>query len=297
MKVLISGGTGLIGSKLTALLVEKGYSVAHLSRSNRSGAIETFNWDIAQGKLDPLALKAVDYVIHLAGSGVADGRWTAKRKKEILDSRIKSSDLLFQALKEGGHQVKGFIAASAVGYYGMDTADKLCSEDSPKGSDFLADVVVDWERSTSRIRELNIPIAQLRIGVVLDPDGGALGKMELPLKMGLGSPLGSGKQWMSWIHVDDLCRMIIYAMEKQLDDTFNAVAPSPVTNEALSRAMAKALGKPFFMPNVPSFVLKAVFGEMAAMILGGNKASSEKIERLGFEFSFSSIEDAMMDLY
>lgn len=297
MKVLISGGSGLVGSRLTSLLLEKGYEVAHLSRSIRSGPIETFSWDIERGHLDAGAIAEVDFIIHLAGSGVADGRWTAKRKKEILDSRVKSSELLFKVLEENDHSVKAFVAASAVGYYGMDTGDVLCSEDSPRGRDFLSDVVVEWEASTSKIRELRIPTSQLRIGVVLDPKGGALRKMETPLKMGIGSPIGSGKQWMSWIHIDDLCRMIIYSLENRLDDVFNAVAPNPVTNRELTRAMAKALNKPLFMPNVPSFVLIAVLGEMAAMILGGNRVSSDKIETEEFEFSFPLVDSALKDLY
>ncbi len=297
MKVLISGGSGLVGSKLTRLLLEKGYKVAHLSRSTRSGSIETFQWDIERGWVDPAAVTEVDYFVHLAGSGVADGRWTIQRKKEILDSRVKSSELILNVLKENNHQVKAMVAASAVGYYGMDTGDNLCSEESPRGQDFLSDVVVDWEAATTKFRSLGIPTSQLRIGVVLDSNGGALGKMETPLKMGIGSPLGSGNQWMSWIHSDDLCQMIIYCIENQLDDVFNAVAPNPVTNRELTKTMAKALGKPLFMPNVPSFVLKAVLGEMAAMILGGNKASSHKIEKKGFKFSFLSIEESLKNLY
>ncbi len=297
MKVLISGGTGLVGSRLTTLLLEKGYEVAHLSRSVRLGRVQTFEWDIENSILNLDAVTGVDYIIHLAGSGVADGRWTAKRKKEITESRVKSSELIFKVLAENGHGVKAFVAASAVGYYGMDTGDVLCSEDSSRGRDFLSEVVVEWEASTSKIRKLGIPASQLRIGVVLDPHGGALGKMETPLKMGIGSPLGSGKQWVSWIHIDDLCRMIIYAMENQLNDVFNAVAPNPVTNKELTKAMAQALGRPLFMPNVPSLVLKALFGEMATMILGGNRVSSDKIETDGFEFSFLSIESSLDNLY
>ncbi len=297
MTVLISGGSGLVGSRLTDLLVDKGYNVAHLSRSAQSGSIKTFSWDIDKGLLKPEALDGVDYIVHLAGSGIADGRWTVKREKEIFDSRIKSSELIYNMLQRNNHSIKAFVAASAVGYYGMDTGDRLCYEDSPKGSDFLSDVVVNWEASTSKMRELGIATSQLRIGVVMDRKGGALDKMETPIKIGLGSPLGSGNQWMSWIHIDDLCQMIIYALEKQLDDVFNAVAPNPVTNKELTKAIAQVMGKPLFMPNVPSFLLRTVFGEMASMILGGNKVSSEKIEQNGFKFSFASLYHALNNLY
>ena len=297
MKVLITGGTGLVGTKLTDLLMDKGYEVAHVSRSSGMGKIRKFKWDIDNGELEDGALDGVDAVVHLAGAGVADGRWTDSRKKEILESRTKSTDVLINALSTNTHEVKSFIAASAVGYYGMDTGDKLCTEGSSRGSDFLSDVVVEWERATGKVRELQIPTTQLRIGVVLDPKGGALGKMETPLKMGFGSPLGSGKQWMSWIHIEDLCQMIVFALENKLDDVYNAVAPNPATNRELTKAMAKVMKKPLFMANVPSFVIKAVFGEMANMILGGNKVSADKIQTAGFKFSFNQVEEALEDLY
>lgn len=297
MKVLITGGTGLVGQRLTKLLTADGYKVAHVSRSKKDGPIETFQWNVAEGYMDEDALTGVDFVVHLAGSGVAEGRWTTKRKQEILDSRVNSSELLFEKLQSTNHPLKGFVAASAVGYYGMDSGDKLCDEETVRGHDFLSDVVVKWEETTSKIRSLEIPTTQLRIGIVLDRKGGAIEKIETPIRFGLGAPLGSGKQWMSWIHVDDLCGMIKFAMENSLNGIYNAVAPNPVTNRALNAAVAKQMGRPNFMPNVPSFVLQMVFGEMATMILGGNKVSAQKIVDSGFTFSHSEIESALRNLY
>ncbi|MEQ9426154.1 MAG: TIGR01777 family oxidoreductase [Cyclobacteriaceae bacterium] len=296
MKVLITGGSGLVGGRLTEILKSDGHQVAHLNRS-KSEAIETFIWDINKGYIEDGAFEDVDALVHLAGASVADGRWTDSRKQIIIDSRVKTTNLLYDTIREGKGQLKSVVTASAVGYYGMQTGDELMTEASDNGNDFLAHVVKLWENSTNEIRNLGIPTTQLRIGIVLDESGGALGKMQLPIKLGIGSPIGTGKQWMSWIHIDDLCRMIIHAINNQLNDVYNAVGHSPKTNEELTKELAAALSRPVFMPNVPSFVIKAMFGEMAQMILGGNKVSSKKIEESGFSFNFPELDKAFQQIY
>ncbi|MDA0195518.1 MAG: TIGR01777 family oxidoreductase [Bacteroidetes bacterium] len=297
MKILITGGSGLIGSSLAQMLIKNGNTVRFLSRGETNEAGGIFNWNIEKNAMDHSALNGVDAIVHLAGANVADRNWSTERKKEIVDSRVKSSELLFKKLQERNHNIKNIVAASAVGYYGMDTGDGMMDEESKAGNDFLANIVKQWEKATSEFRTLGIKTTQLRIGVVLDQSGGALGKMATPIKLGIGSPLGIGRQWMSWIHIEDLCRMIVYTIENQLDDVFNAVSPHPDSNKALTKALAKALKRPCFLPNVPSFVLKLIFGEMAQMILGGNRASSQKIEKQGFEFKFRNLEDALKNIY
>jgi len=297
MRVLITGGSGLISSRLAQMLIENGNTVRYLSRSKSNQLTDVFNWNLKSNSMEDGALNEVDAIVHLAGANVAEKRWSTERKKTILDSRVKSSELLFNKLQEKNHDVKIIVAASAVGYYGMDTGDELMDEESSAGNDFLADVVKHWEKATSEFRTLGIKTTQLRIGVVLDQSGGALGKMATPIKLGIGSPLGTGSQWMSWIHIDDLCQMIIYAIENQLNEVYNAVSPHPDSNKYLTRTLAKTLKRPCFLPNVPSFILKLIFGEMAQMILGGNKASSVKIEKHGFEFKFKSLEEALKDIY
>lgn len=297
MKIVITGGTGLVGQHLTRLLLAKGHEVAHLSRTKRSGEIATYAWDIENQFIEEGALSDVDALIHLAGSGIADGRWTAKRKRIIFDSRIKSTELLLNTLKETDNRIKNVVAASAIGFYGMETGDALQMEDSPAGNDFLAEVVTQWEKSSAQFRDLGIKTTQLRIGIVLDKKGGALGKMTTPLKLGLGSPLGSGNQWMSWIHIDDLCKMITFSMEQGLDDVYNAVAPNPATNADLTKALAQSLGKPLFMPNVPGFALRLALGEMASLVLGGNNVSSEKISKSRFQFDYPHLDGALKNIF
>jgi uncharacterized protein (TIGR01777 family) len=307
--VLITGGTGMIGLRLTEILQEKGYTVSHLSRSrpDRSGPdrsrqnnqpVKTYVWDIQQQEIEPEALQEANYIIHLAGAGVADQRWTESRKKLILKSRTESTRLLHESLaKLGQHQVKAFISASAIGIYGADTGSAEIYESSPKGNDFLADVVKKWEAAVDEIKRLNIRTVKLRIGVVLSMEGGALPRIVQPVKFGVGAPLGSGQQYMSWVHVEDLCRMFVYALEHQdMEGVYNAVAPRPVTNEELTRTAAKTLHKPLFMPKVPAFAIRLAFGEMASIVLGGNRVQSKEIEKKGFDFQYKNINSALKDL-
>lgn len=291
--ILITGGSGLIGQKITQLLEEKDYAVAWLSRSSKKR--KSFVWDINSQTIDPEAMEWADAVIHLAGAGVADQRWTAERKQEILQSRTKSTALLHQAIEKAEAKPTTFISASAVGYYGFNTGTKLVDETSPAGNDFLAQVVIAWENEVKKIESLHLRTVMLRIGIVLDADGGALAEM---LKPPVAAPLGSGDQWMSWIHIDDLARMFVYALEKTtLQGVYNAVGPNPSTNQQVTKEAADAKGKTYLGIGVPGFVLKLVLGEMAAMVLGGNRVSCQKIQKAGFQFEYFELSEALKDIF
>ena len=297
-KVLITGGTGLIGSRLTELLLEKGYEVAYLSRRKLEGVrVKVYLWDLEKGYVAEEAIREADCIIHLAGAGVADERWTSSRKKEILESRTRSSRLLYEGLQRTPNQVKTLLSASAIGIYGGDRGEELLTETSSPGNDFLAGVTKAWEGAVQPVTGLGIRTVLLRIGIVLSDKGGALAKMAQPVRLGAGSPLGSGKQWVSWIHVDDLCRLFVYCLENpHVQGSYNAVAPEPATNEVLTKQIAEVLGKPLFMPNVPAFALKLAVGEMAATVLGSAKVSSQKITQAGFTYRFPGLTPALRDL-
>ncbi|WP_276368457.1 TIGR01777 family oxidoreductase [Chryseolinea sp. H1M3-3] len=295
--ILITGASGLIGTRLTTLLHEKGYRIAHLSRTTRSGNAQTFLWNVDKNQLDPAAIQPAHAIIHLAGAGVADKPWTKERKNEIISSRTLSTRLLYDELKKGNHQVRTFISASGIGYYGSDDSENFFTENDKTGDDFLADVVRRWEEAADQIAELGIRVVKIRIGVVLSEKGGALQEIMRPVKFYAGAPLGSGKQYVSWIHLDDLCNLFIKTLEDEtLQGVYNAVAPHPVTNKELTYAIAKALNKPLIIPAVPSFVLKLLLGEMADLVLKGAKVSGQKIQSAGFRFKFEHIQDALKDL-
>ncbi len=295
-KILITGASGLIGSRLTELLLEKGYQVAHLSRSSKSGKVPSFVWDVDKGEMDRAALGGVSAIIHLAGAGVADKRWSKSRKEEILHSRVKSTQLLFDTLSKNPNQIKSFISASAIGYYGFESEEVL-TEDSKPGTDFLANVTKQWEAEVDKLAELKIRVVKLRIGIVLSEKGGALPEMTKPIKLGVGSPLGSGKQQLSWIHLDDLCAMFIKAVETEsMSEAYNAVSGDWVTNEQMTKEISKILNKPLWLPNVPAFVLKIVVGEMAEIVLNGSKVSADKIKSTGFNFKYTDLNQALESL-
>lgn len=291
--ILITGGSGLIGQRITAMLEAQGKSVAWLSRSSQSQ--KSFIWDLGKNQIDPEAMEWADAVIHLAGAGVADKRWSEERKKLILESRTKSTQLLYQAIESATNKPDTFISASAVGYYGFDTGAALMEESSPAGNDFLAEVVKAWEAEVKKVESLHLRTVMLRIGIVLDANGGALGEM---LKPPVAAPLGKGDQWMSWIHIEDLARMFVFALDKTtLQGVFNAVSPNPATNYRLTIEAARAKGKPFVGIGVPAFVLNLILGEMAAMVIGGNRVSSQKIQKAGFEFEHPILIPALKDIF
>lgn len=293
--ILITGGTGLVGSQLVTMLQSHGHQVRLLSRSKgKEGEPTTFLWDYKKGYIEPGAFDGVDTLIHLAGAGVADKRWTRERKEEILNSRTETSKLLYETLKNQPNSVKTLVSASAVGYYGMDTGSTSLKEDAPVGKDFLAHVTHAWEKETCKFTEIGIRVAQIRIGVVLSNEGGALPKLLAPP---VAAPIGGGNQYMSWIHITDLVRMFTYAVENDsLAGPYNGVAPAPKINKEFTKQAAKAYGKLYLPIPVPGFLLHLVLGAMAGVVTGGNKVSAHKIHMEGFDFKFTQLENALADL-
>ncbi|MDB5159334.1 MAG: hypothetical protein JWR50_4041 [Mucilaginibacter sp.] len=297
--ILLTGGTGLIGGKLTEALLNKGYRVSHLSRTpGRNPGVTTFLWDVSKGLIDEASINGVDTIVHLAGANVADGRWTEARKKEIIESRTKSIALVYKLLKaKPQHTVKAIVSASAVGYYG-DRADELLTETGAPGTDFLASCCLQWEHAVDAGESLGLRIVKFRTGVVLDANGGALAALAKPVKLGLGAPLGTGKQWMPWIHEEDVIKMYLFGIDNEyLTGDYNMVAPNPVTNKQLTKAVAKELHKPLWLPKVPAFALQLLLGEMSSMVLASQKASAQKIEEAGFKFKYPTLMWALKDIY
>jgi uncharacterized protein (TIGR01777 family) len=294
-KVLITGGTGLIGKYLSDKLVSKGYEVAFLSRkSSTSTSIKSYQWNVEQMTMDEEAISSSDYIVHLAGANIGEKRWTAKRRKEIVESRVNSGKLLYDTFKKSNSKLKAFISASAVGYYGAITSEKIYTEADAPRNDFLGKTCEKWEESISGFEKLGIRTVKIRTSLVLSKKGGALDKLIIPFKWGIGSPSGSGKQFMPWIHIDDLCGIYIKAIEdSKMQGVYNAVAPEHCTNKVFSKTLAEVLKKPFFFPNIPSFLLKLILGEMSDVILKGSRVSSEKISKAGYEFIYPKLKEAL----
>ncbi len=294
--VLITGGNGMIGKHLTRQLLEAGFQVRWLVRRTLStnDSVEMFRWSVTENYIDPKAFEGTDCIIHLAGENVGAARWTTKRKKAILESRISTSTLLIRGIKESGVEIETFIAASATGYYGGYVGDELKTETSENGKDFLAEVTREWEQAVEPVSLLVKRLVTFRIGVVLSHTGGALQKLALPVKLFLGSPVGTGNQMISWIHLEDLARVFRYAIDhEKISGTFNAVAPLPVSNAELTKALAKSMKRPLVLPNVPAFMLRLILGEMSEIVLLGCRVSCEKISKAGFEFRYPDIHSAV----
>jgi len=301
--VLITGGTGLIGTALTPMLLSKGYEVIILTRQpdqENTGAVKYANWNVESGTIDKDAIARADYIIHLAGTNVGEKRWTKKRKKEILDSRKKSGELIIKALKEIPNKVQWVLTASGIGWYGPDTKiskQKGFNENDPHSNDFLGEVCEQWEESLKPVVALDKRLIIFRQGIVLSKEGGAFTEFKKPLKFGIAAILGNGKQVLSWIHIEDLCRMYIYCLEKKISGVFNAVAPQVVSNKNFTLQLAKKLRGEFFIPvYVPSFALKIVLGELSIEVLKSATVNDEKIKSTGFQFLYPSAEAALNNL-
>ena len=299
MRVLITGATGLVGSEIVKLCHEKEIGVNYLTTSKskiqKKSLYKGFYWNPSTGEIDGKALEGVGSVIHLAGANVFMP-WTAKNKKKILDSRLKAADLLYNTLKNNDHEIGHLVSASAIGIY-PHSYDKMYYEDeSEKESDFLGSVVQAWENSADKFRELGLRVAKVRLGLVLGKDGGALPKMKQPFSLNVGTVLGSGKQWQSWIHLLDLGRIFLHVIENGLSGVYNAVAPNPVTHKKLMQEIARSMNKKIWLPNIPGFMLKAVMGEMASTVLSSQLVASKKIEETGFRFYYTNLHRAFQDL-
>jgi uncharacterized protein (TIGR01777 family) len=304
-QILITGGTGLLGSALTRMLLGNGHKVIILSRTKRTSNDSNITyalWDVKDQTIDESAVSAADYVFHLAGANVADKRWTDARKKEILESRTQSGTLLVKAIKETANKVKAVICASAIGFYGDDKKRtlrrKVFTEEMRPDDEFLGQTCRLWEESVQPLNQTGKRLVKLRIGIVLSNDGGALPEFKKPVRFGIAGVLGSGKQVVSWIHIEDLCRMFIFAMENEdIQGVYNAVAPTPVSNKELTLLLAEKMKGRFFVPlHVPALALKIGIGQLSEEVLKSATVSAEKIRTAGFTFLYPSIECALNSL-
>jgi len=296
--VLIGGGTGLIGRHLSNLLKQKGYEVILLSRKrDLNGPFPQYGWNLETGEIDNEAILKADYVLNLAGAGIADKRWTVSRKKTIIDSRVKSMQLLKAAFNKLNKKPKAFIAASAIGFYG-DRRDEWLDEKSNPGEGFLSESTRQWEKSAKEMESIGSRLITIRIGIVLSTKGGALPKLVLPQKFWLGTYFSDGMAYYPWIHIDDLCNIFIKSIEDEsMNGIFNGVAPTPVSNIELTKAIATALNKKVMMIPVPAFLLRLGMGEMADVVLTSARVSAEKIKNSGFKFQFPELVPALKDLF
>lgn len=299
MKVLITGATGLVGTALTKLLINQGFIVNYLTTSVKK--IETdsnfkgFYWNPKTAEIDAKCIDGVEVIIHLAGANIAQ-RWTSSYKREILESRVLSTNLLFETLKKTPNQVKQIISASGTAIY-PDNNEVVYDENfSGKSDGFLSHVVQEWEKSVDVINSLGIKVCKLRTGVVYAKNGGALQEIIKPIRLGAGSSFGTGNQIHSWIHIQDLIKIYEFALKNNLEGTFNAVSPNPISDENLTKSIAKILKKPLFIPNIPRFVMKLILGEMHELLFEDKKISSKKIVNQGFEFQFPTIDSALKEI-
>ncbi len=303
--ILITGGTGLIGTALTKLLTESGHKVIILSRSNKESNNKNISfsvWDVKKQTYNAYDFAEADYIIHLAGAGVADKKWTRDRKKEIIDSRTESSALLIKALQNVPNKVKAVISASAIGWYGDDEKRtprrKFFTEEMRPDKEFLGETCRLWEESIQPVQQLGKRLVKFRIGIVLSNEGGALPEFKKPIKFGIAGVLGSGKQVISWIHIEDLCRMFLFAIEhEEIEGVYNAVAPTPVRNKELTLLLAQKMKGRFFVHmHVPTFVLQVMLGQLSVEVLKSATVSCQKIKEAGFTFLYPAIEPALCNL-
>ena len=304
--VLISGGTGLVGTNLTRHLLQRSYDVIILTREknkiSENPSIRFSHWDVNEGILDEEVIKKADHIIHLAGAGVMDKKWSASYKKIIVDSRTKSTELLIKKLKAHPNQLKSFVSASAIGYYGEDAKPVIRKEGFVEtdlaSNDFLGETCLIWEASSDPVKMMNIRLVKLRSGIVLGNDGGAFKEFKSPLKFGMATVFGTGKQIMSWIHIDDISRMYCEAIENNfLSGVYNAVAPEPISQKELIISIAERIRHKFYSTfYVPQFLLKLFLGKRSIEILKSATVSDKKIRSTGFTFLYPTVEAALEDL-
>ena len=295
--VLIAGGSGLIGSFLSPLLRGAGYTVLHLSRKKDLDAeFPAFHWDIQKGEIDMVALERADYVINLAGAGIADALWTQERRKVIVSSRVDGALLFKEKIQQTDNKPKAYLSASAIGYYGDRGTERLTEESAP-GTGFLASTTQQWENAIREVAETGVRTAWLRTGIVLSTQGGALQKILLPFKARIGSYFGDGSQYYSWIHIEDMARMYLYLINHgALEGAFNATAPHPETNKELTYKAKAALGKAALVAPVPEAALRLGLGDMADTVMGSSLVIPQRFTELGFEFQYPELLPALKDL-
>ena len=298
MKILITGGSGLVGSSLINVLLGMNYDVAILTRNPSSNLnINQYFWDPSKFLIDEDALIDIDCIVHLAGTNISDNRWTKKQKQIIYSSRVESAEFLYQKIKELDIPLKSFVSSSAVGCYGTTTSDQIYTEQDHNADDYLGQLCTQWEAKADQFINLGCKVSKVRTGIVLSSKGGALPKMMFPINWCLGAALGSGKQFVPWIHIDDLCAIYTNLINETFPSgVYNVVAPETITNSELTRIMAEVINKPLWFPNIPSWVLKIIFGEMSTILTNGSRISSKKLIQSGFNFKYLSIRSAINNL-
>jgi hypothetical protein len=299
MTILITGATGLVGQELVSLLLQNGHTVHYLSTSNNklvtNSNYKGFYWNPKTAEIDTDSLADVEVVVHLAGASVAK-KWTKSYKDEIIDSRVLSTKLLFQTLQNTPNQVKQIVSASAIGIYPDSLTNIYHESDLDIDVSFLGNVVKLWENEVNQFEKLQLIVSKIRIGIVLAKNGGALQEMVKPIQYGVGAAFGSGEQYQSWIHIQDLVAIFYHVIENKLPGIYNGVSPYPVTNTELTRSIAKTLNKPFFLPNIPKFVMQLILGEMHQILFSSQHVSCRKLLDENFQFKFASLDKALNDL-
>ncbi|WP_432711679.1 TIGR01777 family oxidoreductase [Pedobacter sp.] len=296
--ILITGATGMIGTELLPALQQQGHTVSILTRKpTKLKDVQVFLWDVYQQKIDTQCLAKVDTIIHLAGENIATKKWTKERKQQLVDSRVLSAALLFKTLKEVPNQVTTFISASAVGYYG-DCGDEILTEDDANGSGFLADCCEKWEAAVDEGKSLNLRVVKIRTGFILKKGEGGLAAMDKPIRFFAGAPLGTGLQWVPWIHIRDIVKIYLAATDdSNMKGAYNACAPYPVTNTTLTKGIAQVLHRPVWPFTVSETVLNALLGEMSTVALMSTNTSAQKLLDSGFTFNFTQLDAALKNIY
>lgn len=294
-KILITGGSGLLGRAISQLLLKEGHQPVWLSRrEGTENGIRKFKWNLVNRSIDEKAFEGVEHIVHLAGSGIVDKRWSLSYKKELLESRVKSSELLQEYILKTKCPLKSFVGGSAIGYYGAVESDQVFTEYDLPGRDFLAETCVNWEKSYLPLIESGIRTSVIRTGIVLSKHGGAYAKMVFPFKLGLGTAVGSGKQAFPWIHIDDIAALFVSALfDEKYSGVYNGVSSENTSNLEFSKQLAKSLQRPFFLPKVPSFILNLVLGERAVTLTKGAFVSNKKLKANGFRFKYENLKEAL----
>jgi uncharacterized protein (TIGR01777 family) len=293
--ILITGGSGLIGTALQEALITEGHKVRVLGRSRGDG-VRRFQWDPDREVVDEAALRGVDHIVHLAGAGIAEKRWTAARVRVLTDSRTRTALLLLRLCREQGIAPRSFVSAAGINWYGAITSDRVHTESDPPAADTIGRISRAWEEAVDEWASV-CRVVKLRTPVVLSAQGGALEKLAAPVRLGLGAPLGTGRQWMPWVHLGDLVRAYQQALsDDRMQGAYNVCAAEHVTNARMMRSVARVLGKPFFLPPVPGFVLRVVLGDMASILLHGSRASNQRLLATGFRFQYDTLEPALEHL-
>lgn len=299
MKVLITGATGLIGNELIELLLKNNFEINYLSTSksklSKLPGCHGFFWNPKEGVIDVECIINVDVIVHLAGATIAK-RWTESYKKEILESRIQTTNLLFNLLKENKNQVKQIVSASGTAIYSNSNNCIYNEENTINDTSFLGNVVLEWENAVQQFKSINVKPCILRTGVVFSNNGGAFLEMKKPIATGFGAVIGTGLQNQSWIHITDLIQIYFFAIQQSLEGVYNAVAPNGASNKSITNSIAKGLNKHIFMPNIPKFVMNLMLGEMHQLLFEDKKISSQKIQNAGYVFKFESVQEAIADL-